>query len=101
MGCHGQGKRHRSVGFGRYLLSVYHELDPERGTDKEETFSKKLRIQSGERSINIPLQHTAVSAKNGLGGGKYCKNMEENWLRLILKEKLGLGKYQCKAGGSA
>ena len=43
MGCHGQGKRHRSIGFGQYLLSVCHELGPERDTDKEETFSKKLR----------------------------------------------------------
>ena len=101
MGCHGQGKRHRSIGFGQYLLSVCHELGPERDADKEETFSKKLRTQSGERPINIPLQHSSVSAKNGLGGVKYCKNMEEDWLRLILKEKLGLGKYQCQAGGSA
>lgn len=38
MGCHGRGKLHGSIG-----LSVYYEPDPERDSDKVETFSKELR----------------------------------------------------------
>ena len=72
MGCHGRGKLQGSVGLGQYLLSVYYEPDPERDSDKVETFSKELRNQTGERRINIPLQNGVVSAKNGLGGGNYC-----------------------------